>query len=67
MCQQRPRMLLTLSIVLSLKSVIRYFLKHREEFLSNLIDFFLGPRLIQSYRLLLKSSLTSQIPEQENL
>jgi hypothetical protein len=66
MLQQQPRMLLILNIDLSLKCVIHYFLRHREELVSQLIDYFLGPRLFQSYLLLLKSSLTFQMLEDES-
>jgi hypothetical protein len=67
MFQQLPRMLLILNIVLSLRYVLHYLLKSREELASKLIDYFLGPKLFQSYRLLLKSSWTCQMLEDESI
>ncbi|MDR0860307.1 MAG: hypothetical protein LBO09_05020 [Candidatus Peribacteria bacterium] len=65
MFQQLPRLLLILNIVLSLKCVLHYFLKHREALISNLIDFFLGTKLCQSYRLLLKATLSPPLKEND--
>ena len=53
-----PHTLRILSFALSLKIVIHYFLRHKTEFLSSLIDNFLCEKLLPFYRLFLKAHLS---------